>query len=165
MENKDVVNAILELTKLVKSNPDSAVQAADLTVKGMVAVALITVIVQLIVTFVIVRNEHRKSHIQAKLDRAKELDLQWHKNVQEHLSNLVTLADPDIESSSKQELLKSVYSLNLLLDRNVQEQEVLNQSINKLAACYDETYQPSQRYKLQSEVIEAGQKVLYKSKI
>ncbi|MCS0029525.1 hypothetical protein NB572_18630, partial [Vibrio alginolyticus] len=65
----------------------------------------------------------------------------------------------------KQELLKSVYSLNLLLDRNVQEQELLNQSINKLAACYDETYQPSQRYKLQSEVIEAGQKVLYKSKI
>ncbi|MCS0027732.1 hypothetical protein NB572_09360, partial [Vibrio alginolyticus] len=69
MENKDIVNAILELTKIVKSNPDSAVQAADLTVKGMVAVALITVVVQLIVTFVIVRNEHRKSHIQAKLDR------------------------------------------------------------------------------------------------
>ncbi|OEA15007.1 hypothetical protein BBM55_16100 [Vibrio parahaemolyticus] len=165
MENKDIVNAILELTKIVKSNPDSAVQAADLTVKGMIAVALITVIVQLVVTFVIVRNEHRKSHIQAKLDKAKELDLQWHKDVQEHLANLVTVADPDIEQSSKQDLLKSVYSLNLLLDRNVPEQNSLNEAINELAACYDEWHKTNQRYKLQSNVIEAGQKVLYKSKI
>ncbi|WP_146075629.1 hypothetical protein [Vibrio jasicida] len=165
MENKDVVNAILELTKIVQNNPDSAVQAADLTVKGMVAVALITVIVQLVVTFIIVRNEHRKSHIQAKLDKAKELDLQWHKDLQEHLANLVTVADPDIEQSSKQDLLKSVYSLNLLLDRNVPEQNSLNEAINELAACYDEWHKPNQRYKLQSNVIEAGQKVLYKSKI
>ena len=165
MENKDIVNAILELTKIMKSNPDSAVQAADLTVKGMVAVALITVVVQLIVTLLIVRNENRKSHLQAKLERTKELDLQWHQNVQENLVNLVTLADPDVESSSKEQLLKSVYSLNLLLDRNVAEQEHLNQAINKLAACYDKWHQPNQRYKLQSDVIEASKSVLYKSKI
>ncbi|CAI2302698.1 hypothetical protein CGG83_24460 [Vibrio parahaemolyticus] len=92
MENKDVieaVNTLIEVIRVAKEQPDAAVVAAQYTVYGMLGVAFITLLGQLISTRLLVKSEMRKAIAQVSAEREAEFNIAWTKSVQELVTDLL----------------------------------------------------------------------------
>ncbi len=97
MENKDVteaINTLIDVVRVVKEQPDAAVIAAQYTVYGMLGVAFITLLGQLISTRFLVKSEMRKAIVQVSAERETEFNISWNKSVQELVTELLISTDP-----------------------------------------------------------------------
>ena len=128
------VELITRLIEVLRAQPDAPVQAAKITVIGMLGVALITGFTQFIATYFLFRNELRKLKQQAATEvRVRQLT-QWRESFMENISLLLALSDPEVQATpNKTKFIPILHKTQLLLDESIPEQGKVNGLVNQLA--------------------------------
>lgn len=164
MEEKDTLELVLKAAELLTSNPDAAVEAARLTVIGMVSVAFISLVGQFIATTILVKSEARKIRDQLLLDRQNQLNVSWQAEFKDLLSSLLYETDPEVHHQpNKENVVKIIHKLNLMLNENLPIQKQLNAYINKLALSANGWLEadPHEILQFQATIIELSKKIVY----
>ena len=149
---------ILRALEYASSNPDAAVEAARLTVWGMIGVALISLAAQLFTTRLLFHKERRRQISQIDSDIKSKALFQWKESVQENVSELLAATDPEISAATeKQQVVRSTLKIQLELDESIAEQAALNRAINKLSLAVNGWEQKTSKdiFGLQNEVLQA----------
>lgn len=138
MENKEIIdalNALIEIARLAKEQPDTPILAARYTVYGMVGVAFLTLIGQLITTRLLIKSEMRKVLTQITAEKESDLMIEWNRNIQDLVTDLLVATDPqlELEKLKKVNIIGCAHKLNLMLNLNVRSHDQLNNAINNLA--------------------------------
>jgi len=168
MTEKDVVELILKTSELLTNNPNAAVEAARLTVIGMVSVALIAVLGQFIATRYLVKSESEKVARQLLLDRQNQLNIAWQAEFKELLASLLYESDPEVnQKPNKKNIVKTIHKLNLMLNEDIPIQKELNHHINKLALSANGwlTVNESEIMQYQSSIINLGKQIVYQPSV
>lgn len=165
MNENESLDLLLKLIETYRSNPDAAVEAAKLTVTGMVSVAAISLLGNLFATIYIVKSEARKTRDQLTMDRKNQLSISWHSEFKDLITMLLYETDPEIHAdhSNKEEVVKLMHKLNLMLNESIPAHKKLNSLINKLALCKNGWIKTNetQLLKLQSSIIELSKRIVY----
>ncbi len=170
MENKDVVeavNTLIEVIRVAREQPDAAVVAAQYTVYGMLGVAFITLLGQLISTRLLVKSEMRKAIAQVSAEREAEFNIAWTKSVQELVTDLLIYTDPEIAQPEdcKRNIVRCAHSLNLLLNQNNPKHKELDKAATTLALNYNGWAETDTVFNLHDRVISAAREVIYQPQI
>lgn len=166
MNNKDIVEAIntlIEVMRVAKEQPDAAVVAAQYTVFGMLGVAFITLLGQLMSTRLLVKSEMRKAIAQVSAEREAEFNIAWTKSVQELVTDLLIYTDPEITQPDdyKRNIIRCVHSLNLLLNQNNPKHKELDKAATTLALNYNGWAETDSILNLHDRVISTAREVIY----
>ncbi|PSV16530.1 hypothetical protein C0W59_07520 [Photobacterium kishitanii] len=166
MENKDVteaINTLIDVVRVVKEQPDAAVIAAQYTVYGMLGVAFITLLGQLISTRFLVKSEMRKAIVQVSAERETEFNISWNKSVQELVTELLISTDPEVNQPKdcKRNVVRCVHSLNLLLNQNNPKHKALDIAVTTLAINNNGWAETDTVFNLHDRVIVAARDVIY----
>jgi hypothetical protein len=128
------IELITKLIEVLRDQPDAAVQAAKITVYGMLSVALITGLTQFIASYLLFQSELRKLRHQANTEMHVKQLIQWRESFMENISSLLTLSDPEVyPTPDKIKFIPVVLRTQLLLDESIPEQSKVNQLVNQLA--------------------------------
>ena len=170
VENKEIIdalNALIEIARLAKEQPDAPILAARYTVYGMVGVAFLTLIGQLITTRLLIKSEMRKVLTQITAEKESDLMIEWNRNIQDLVTDLLVATDPqlELEKLNKVKIIGCAHKLNLMLNLNVLSHDQLNNAINNLALNTTGWGGGNSILDLQDEVIKSTKQVIYQPKI
>lgn len=170
VENKEVIdalNALIEIVRLAKDQPNAAVIAAQYTVYGMLGVAFITLLGQLVSTRFLVKSEMRKALVQVAAEREFEFNIEWNRRIQELVTELLVATDPELNTSdeNKKRLISCVHSLNLLLNQEKKKHKDLDKAATELALTFNGWAQKETVLNLHDRLIQAARVVIYQPRI
>ena len=164
MDEKESLELLLKLIEIFKSNPDAAVEAAKLTVIGMVSVAAISLLGNFVATTYLVKSEAKKTRDQLLIERKNQLNISWHSEFKELIASLLYETDPELHTKpNKKNIIKLMHKLNLMLNESIPIQHKVNESINKLALCANGWLEAdlSQMLSIQAEILELCKLIIY----
>lgn len=166
MESKEVADLLLELTKLMKDNPNTPILAAEYTVYGMLGVAAITLLGQFITTYILMRSEMRKVVTQTKASYMSEMNAAWNQEVKNLVADLVMAVESESPTGQdKVKILKCTHSLNLMLNEDIPSHKRLNSAVNELALNVNGWERSNTLFNLQAQLTEAAKEVIYQPQI
>ncbi|EPP5682564.1 hypothetical protein ACUT7C_003621 [Vibrio cholerae] len=166
MESKEVLDALIEIGKLLKDNPNAPVEAAKYTVYGMVSVAFITLLGQFITTHSLIKSEMRKALLQVSAEKESEFSIEWNKTVQTLVSELLIATECDINPEvDKAKVASCTHQLNLMLNNSNPHHAALNKVVNDLAVTANGWEVRDSIFNLHDNLLKAAKKVIYQPKI
>ncbi|KAB7667808.1 hypothetical protein [Plesiomonas shigelloides] len=165
MESKEILDALIEISKLLKDNPNAPIEAAKYTVYGMVSVAFITLLGQLITTHRLIKSEMRKALLQVTAEKDSEFSIEWNKTVQKLVSDLLIATECDINPIiDKTKVASCTHQLNLMLNNSNPHHAALNNAVNDLAMTANGWEVKDTIFNLQDRLTRAAKRVIYQPK-
>lgn len=166
MENKEIIetlNTLIEMIKLAREQPDAPVIAAQYTVYGMLGVAIITLLGQLVSTRLLVKSEMHKALVQISAEKESNFHTEWMRRVQDLVTELLVSTDPELAKpgENKERIISCIHNLNLLLNQHNEYHKKLDDAVTALALAVNGWQQNDSIFNLHNRVIQAAKKVIY----
>jgi len=165
MDN-ETINLIKSLFEEYANKDGSTVTAAYITIGGMLGVAILGAISQLIITKRIVSEGHKRMLAQVNSERFARQHEKWEADIIEGITGLLKATDPEINPEMNHASVTGyVLRIQLLLNTNDPNQDRVNQLVNQLALTVNgwlPTESHSKLLRVHDQLLEATKLLIYR---
>lgn len=156
---------IQKLLMELSAKPDAAITAAYITVGGMLGVAILGAITQLLLTKFVLKSEYQKIHRQLSSEfRLRQYEL-WQIRFQDTMVELLKATDPECNSSfSPANITPLIHKAQLMLNLRDPKHARINGYVNDLGLAVNGWHGRTDRASLlrvHAALLEAAREVLF----